>query len=260
MALPTYRGSTRVQLYTQLAAFAARRARAIFADSEASARDIEKHLRIPRAKIHVVYLAADPRFRADIPQAEFERVRTKYNLPEQFVLYLGGFDVRKNVAVLLQAFARVNLTQYKFVLAGKLPNQDSDFFPDPRRIAQENQIAERVVFPGFIDETDKPALYALARVFVYASQYEGFGLPPLEAMACGTPVLCANTASLPEVVGDAGILLAPDDVNAWSDALRDVLRNDAHRQTMRSAGLGQARKFSWERAARETLAVYDGVV
>ena len=260
LVLPAYRGSTRVQMYTRLAAYAAQRARAICADSEASARDIEKHLHIPRAKIHVVYLAAHARFRADIAQTELERVKAKYNLPAQFVLYLGGFDARKNVALILRAFADAGDKHYKLVLAGKLPARDSDFFPDPRRLAAEQKISERVIFPGFIDEADKPALYALARVFVYASQYEGFGLPPLEAMSCGTPVLCASTSSLPEVVGDAGSLLDAQDARAWGDALRAILSDTARWAQMRAAGLVQAQKFSWMRAARETLDVYRAVV
>lgn len=260
LVLPAYRGSLQVRLYTKLAASGAQRARAILADSEASARDIEKHLRIPRAQIHVVYLAAHPRFQPDIAAEELQRVRAKYNLPERFALYLGGFDARKNVARIVEAFASIETGDWRLVLAGKLPSQDSAFFPDPRRIAAENKMADRVIFPEFIDEADKPALYALARVFLYASQYEGFGLPPLEAMACGTPVICANTASLPEIVGGAGILLSPDDTRAWSDALRVVLDDAARWADMRALGLAQARKFSWERAARETLAVYRAVV
>lgn len=260
LTLPVYRGSTRVRLYTKLVSAAAQRARAILADSEASARDIEKHLRLPRAKIHVVYLAAHSRFHANIPSADLERVRAKYALPEQFVLYLGGFDARKNVARIIKAFSGLEFGAWRLVLAGKLPNQDSAFFPDPRRIALENKIADRVAFPGFIDEADKPALYALARVFLYASQYEGFGLPPLEALACGTPVICADTSSLPEVVGDAGILVSPHETNDWTAALTQLLTDAARRNELRARGFAQAQKFSWERAARETLAVYRAVV
>jgi glycosyltransferase involved in cell wall biosynthesis len=260
LVLPTYRGSTLVQLYTRLVSTSARRAHAILADSEASARDIEKYLRIPRAKIHVVYLAAHARYQTNLAAEELARVRAQYNLPEHFALYLGGFDARKNVARLVEAFSHLGTGDWELVLAGKLPERDSDFFPDPRRIAAQYKISDRVYFPGFIAEADKPALYALARVFVYASQYEGFGLPPLEAMACGTPVICANTSSLLEVVGSAGILLAPDDADAWSDALREVLCDDARWAQLRALGLTQARKFSWERAARETLAVYRAVV
>ncbi|GIL15269.1 MAG: glycosyl transferase family 1 [Chloroflexota bacterium] len=260
LALPAYRGATRVRLYTKLVSAAAQRARAVLADSEASARDIEKYLRLPRAKIHVVHLAAHSRFHAAIPASELTRVRAKYALPEQFVLYLGGFDARKNVARLIEAFAGLQTGDWYLTLAGKLPNHDSAFFPDPRRLVAERRLANRVVFPGFIAEADKPALYALARVFLYASEYEGFGLPPLEALACGTPVICANTSSLPEVVGDAGILLAPTDTDAWRDALRTTLTQETQWARLRALGLAQARKFSWARAARETLAVYRAVV
>lgn len=260
LVLPAYRGALNVRLYTKLAGLAAQRARAILADSEASARDIEKHLHIPRAKIHVVSLAAHSRFQPNITNDELKRVRAKYKLPEHFVLYLGGFDVRKNVAQLIQAFAKCALRDTKLVLAGKLPEHASAFFPDPRRMASENKISARVHYTGFVAEADKPALYALARVFLYPSVYEGFGLPPLEAMACGTPVISSDGGSLPEVIGDAGILLSPHEANAWANALATLLDDDARWHELRARGLVQAQKFSWERAARETLAVYRAVV
>lgn len=260
LILPAYRGAPRVQMYTRLAGWGARRARAVLADSEASARDIHKYLGIPRARIHVVCLAAHPRFQPYISEAERERVRARYNLPQAFALYLGGFDSRKNVARLVEAFAALEQQSAQLVLAGSLPAQDSDFFPDPRRLAHEHNVSHRVLFPGFIDENDKPALYALARVFLYPSHYEGFGLPPLEAMACGASVISSNASSLPEVVGSAGVLLSPDDPKAWREALDAILADEARAHAMRKAGITQARKFSWERAARETLDVYRAVV
>jgi len=134
---------------------------------------------------------------------------------------------------------------------------DSAFFPDPRRLARESNLAnDAIQFIGWVEEADKPALYSSATVFVFASLYEGFGLPPLEAMACGTPVICANTSSLPEVVGDAAITVNPHDVEAWAEALRTVLTDPAHQLEMRERGIAQARKFSWRRAAQETLVVY----
>lgn len=259
LVLPAYRGSMLVRLYTRLASLAAQRARAVIADSHASARDIETYLHIPREKIHVVHLAADARF-APPSQSEVERVRVKYNLPEKFVLYLGGFDVRKNVARVLETFGGLETDGWSLALAGKLPDTDTDFFPDPKRIAEKWGALNRTRFIGFVAEEDKAALYAAARVFLYPSRYEGFGLPPLEAMACGTPVIVSNAASLPEVVGDAGILLDADDARGWRDALRAVLQKDAQWNNLRARGLEQAKKFSWERAARATLAVYRSVV
>lgn len=269
LVLSDYRGSARVRLYTALAARSAKRAQAILADSYASARDIETNLSIPREKIHVVHLAAHPRYQpagAD----EIRRVRAKYSLPERFVLYLGGFDVRKNVARVIETFAgagtadRGRLTaaknsgtgDWRLVIAGKLPETNSDFFPDPRLMVEKFGVTDAVQFIGFVAEEDKPALYAAAHVFLYPSFYEGFGLPPLEAMACGTPVIVSNASSLPEVVGEAGVMLSPDDAGGWRAALNKLLTDEAWWAERRGRGLEQAKQFSWERCARETSAVY----
>ncbi len=263
LVLPAYRGSPRVRLYTRLAGIGARRAHAVIADSEASARDIQAHLGISRERMHVVYLAADARFAPVTDATELARVRARYELPECFILYFGGFDIRKNVPRLVEAYAQLApalRTRYKFVLAGKLPEENTAFFPDVRAAAQRLGVLSDIVTPGFISEADKPALYSAARLFVYGSQYEGFGLPPLEAMACGTPVISSRAASLPEVIGDAGMLVEPDDVQGWVTALRALLEDELRRAQLREAGLERARLFSWERTARETLAVYRSVV
>ncbi len=263
MVLPAYGHSLNVRLYNRLAGMGARRAQAILADSHASARDIHTKLGIAESKIHVVHLAADARYAPPTLQ-EILRVREKYGLPKRYVLYLGGFDVRKNVRRVVKAFATVTtateLRDWTLVLAGRLPEHDTNFFPDPRRLAGESGVSDRTRFIGFAAEEDKPALYAAATVFLYPSVYEGFGLPPLEAMASGTPVIVSNSSSLPAVVGDAGILLAPDDEQGWADALGQALTDERTRVEMRERGLEQARRFSWERAARETLVVYHSVV
>lgn len=266
LVLPAYRGSIQVRMYSRLAAWAAQRAIATVADSHASARDIEQQLHIPREKIHVVHLAANARYQPP-SRDELERVRAKYKLPKQFVLYLGGFDVRKNVARVMETFGRLEIGEqgletgdWRLVIAGKLPATESAFFPNPRGLAKELGVLHQTHFLGFVAEEDKPALYAAARVFLYPSQYEGFGLPPLEAMACGTPVIVSNASSLPEVVGDAGILLDADDAASWSDALEKLLTDDVRCKDLGARGLEQAKKFSWERAARETLEVYRSVV
>lgn len=263
LILPAYRGSLRVRLYTRLAALGARRAQAVVADSDACARDIATHLRIPRARIHTVYLAAGARYQPARAAEPIQRVREKYRLPERFLLYLGGFDVRKNVPHLIGSFARLreeHQAGWKLVLAGPLPDSESAFFPDPRRATRAHQVQESVQLIGFVAEEDKPALYSAARAFLYPSEYEGFGLPPLEAMACGTPVIASNRASLPEVVGDAGWLLEPYDVGGWCEALRALIHDDALVQERRERGLAQAGRFSWERAGRETLAIYRQVL
>lgn len=262
LRLPAYRGSPGVQLYTKLAAVAARRARLIFTDSETSARDIQLLLDIPRERIRVVYLAADSRFAPVKDIAELARMRAKYQLPERFILYLGGFDVRKNVGCMIEAFSGLEAERangWRLVLAGQLPTKHSAFFPDPQQTAKEFGVHNDTQFIGYISEEDKPALVSAASIFVYPSRYEGFGLPPLEALACGTPVLAANSASLPEVIGDAGILLDPDDARAWSEALHTLINDPARYRDLQGAGPAQARKFSWTRTAQKTLEAYRSV-
>jgi len=264
MIMPAYRGSLLVRAYTTLAALSARRADAIIADSECSKRDIVDRLKIDAARVRVVYLAAEARYRPLDDAAQIEIARHKYGLPDKYLLYLGGYDQRKNVRVIVAAFARLPefyRAGYRLVLAGVNLGRDSEFFPDPRRLARAAQLPDDALCcVGGADEADKPVLYAGASAFLFPSQYEGFGLPPLEAMACGTPIICANASSLPEVVGDAGITLPPDDADAWADAIRAVLTDDARRAEMRERGVAQARKFSWAHCAEETLAVYSEIL
>ncbi len=258
-SMPLYRGSLLVRAYTQLAAAGAHRADAIIADSECSKRDIVQRLGIDASRVHVIYLAADARFRP-ATRAQIDAVRRKYALPGKMLLYLGGFDQRKNVQVIIKAFAQLRdfyAAGCRLVLAGVILGKDSEFFPDPRRIAREANLPDDAIcYIGGIDETDKPALYASATTFLFPSLYEGFGLPPLEAMACGTPVICSDASSLPEIVGDAAITVNPRDTDTWADAIRTVLRDDARRAEMCERGIAQAAKFSWARTAEETLSVY----
>lgn len=264
LILPLYRGSILVRLYTRLAASGARRADAVIADSECSKRDVVNRLRIDASRVHVVYLAADARYRPIEDAAQIEAVRRKYALPEKHLLYLGGFDQRKNVRVIIEAFSLLPefyQAGYRLALAGVSRGQDSEFFPDPQRIAREVGLADDAIRSiGGVLEEDKPALYAGAIAFLFPSLYEGFGLPPLEAMACGTPVISSDAASLPEIVGDAALQVDPRSPLAWAESLRAVLSDDARRAEMRERGLAQAQKFSWTRAAEETLAVYRSVV
>lgn len=259
IVLPAYRGSALVRAYTCLVAAGARRADALIADSESTGRDIITHLKVDPQRVHVIPLAADSRFRPAAAE-ELQRVRSRYGLPDRYVLYLGGFDRRKSVTTLLRAFAQLKhesrlCATTRLVIAGRLPATDTDFTPDPRRIAAQLGIEASVVFPGWIDEADKPALYSGAQLFVFPSTYEGFGLPVLEAMACGTPVVTSNTSSLPEVVGEAGLTVPPDDPGALAQAIAILLGDEARRQALRQAGLVQAARFSWERTARATLTV-----
>ena len=259
MVLPLYRGSPLVRLYTALVAGAAARARLILADSQASRQDILDRLPVPASRVQVVYLAPAPHYRPVGDASLLDAVRRKYALPETFVLWLAGFDVRKNARALLHAYTWVHSAlgdDYPLVMAGGLPAKDTPFFPDPRRLAAELGLAGAVRFPGWIDEADKPALYSAATVFAFPSRYEGFGLPILEAMACGTPVVTSNTTSLPELAGAAAFQIDPDDSRQLSAALISLCVQEDLRREMRQKGLAQAARFTWEKTAQETLAAY----
>ncbi|MBC7251132.1 MAG: glycosyltransferase family 4 protein [Anaerolineae bacterium] len=263
LLLPAYRGKPLVRLYTRLVSVSARRAAAVLTDSVASQQDIIRHLRIPPERVYPVLLAADERYRPVEDPEALSAVRARYALPERYFLYLGGFDQRKNVPVILRAYARFRQlaadNPVRLVVAGKLPVQDTPFFPDPRRIAHELHIAEEITFAGWIPEEDKPALYSSALALIFPSRYEGFGLPPLEAMACGTPVIASNRGSLPEVVGEGGLLLAPDDIERLAWAMHRLASSEETRLSLREQALSQAARFSWRKAAQETHAVYETV-
>lgn len=262
--LPQYRGDRRVQLYTALASAAAQGASLILTDSEASKHDIARELNIAAEKIRVVYLAADARYTANGDWQVDEPIRKKYGLEPEggYALYFGGFDVRKNVRGLLSAWtwAAGSIGQTTpLVIGGGLPKPDGTFFEDFPALAQELGVADSVKFIGPVEEADKPALYRGASVFLYPSRYEGFGLPPLEAMACGVPVVASSASSLPEVVGTAGYLIPPDDTRTLGAALLTCVVEPTVADDLRARGLAQAKKFSWEQTARETVAAYESV-
>ncbi len=262
LILPAYEGSLSVRLYTGLVSLAAKRAQAIITDSHSSKRDILRLLEIPPERVYIIPLAADERFKPGVGTAELDRVRRKYSLPREFILYLGGFDQRKNIGTLFNGFKGVKERlgeKCPLVIAGQLPDQDTAFFPHPRRLAEEAGVSEAVRFIGWVPEEEKPALYRLSALFVYPSLYEGFGLPPLEAMACGTPVIASNAASLPEVVGDGGVLVDPREPEAWAEAMVALLTNPQKREELSAKAVEQAQKFSWRKTARETLELYKQV-
>jgi len=259
MVLPLYRGGPLVRLYTSLVAAAAPHARLILADSQASRRDILDRLPVHASRVHVVYLAPAPQYRPVEDAGMLDAVRRKYALPGSFVLWLAGFDVRKNARALLHAYTWVHDAlgdDCPLVMAGGLPAKDTPFFPDPRRLAAALGLAGTIHFPGWIDEADKPALYSAATVFAFPSYYEGFGLPILEAMACGTPVVTSNATSLPELAGTAAFQVDPDDPRRLSAALIALCTQEDLRRQMREKGLAQAARFTWRKTAGETLAAY----
>ncbi|MCL4535051.1 MAG: glycosyltransferase family 4 protein [Bacteroidetes bacterium] len=256
--MPDYRGPAKVRAYTRLAVEGTRRAVMVLTDSDASRRDIVERLGVLPERVRVVYLGVEACYRPEHDPALAAGVRRKYNLRRDFVLYLGGLDARKNVPALLRAFARARdqlCDPPELVIAGPRPEAT-----DLPALAQRLELAASVRFLGAVEETEKPILYGVARLFVFPSFYEGFGLPPLEAMACGTPVVCSNASSLPEVIGDAGLLVDPADEDALAEAMCRALEDRALAARLRSAGPARAAQFTWERTGRETLAVYREVL
>ncbi len=261
--LPAYRGPLRKRAYTRLDLLATRRARLLLAVSEHTRQDVIRYLRVPPERVWVTYEAAAPDLRPASPE-ERDAIRKRYGLPEHFVLYLGDTDIRKGVHRLLHAFARWREShpgsEVGLAIAGPLHPPDGRLFPDLRGIACSLGLDGVARFLGPIPEADKSALYSAATVFAFLSEYEGFGLPPLEAMACGTPVLAGRTTSLPEVVGEAGLLVDPLDEGEVVAALGRLLGDASLRAELGRRGRERATTFSWEQTARKTLQAYAGAV
>ena len=259
LVLPGYGRSLHVRAYMKLVAAAARRADAILTVSETSKRDIVRVLAIPPERIHVTYNAADASLRPICDMAALEGIRDSHGIAGDYLLYFGGFDRRKNVERILQAFKAAHTDFHspcQLVLAGSLNLVGHPLYPDPRTMVRRLGIEEQVIVTGRISEEEKPLLYSGATAFVFPSLYEGFGMPVLEAMACGTPVITSNISSLPEVAGDAALLVDPTNVDAIAEAMVRIVNDAGLREELSRKGLQRASRFSWEASALKTLEVY----
>ncbi|MGB8643953.1 MAG: glycosyltransferase family 1 protein [Anaerolineae bacterium] len=234
---------------------ATRRARQVIAVSQSTKRDIIRLLGVPEERVTVIYEAAHPIFRP-LDRAQARRhVAERYGIQEDFVLFVSTIEPRKNLPTLLEAIRKLR-DIYHVPATLAVAGQQGWLVDQMNEIVTRLHLTEFVRFLGPVSNEELLYLYNAARVFALPSFYEGFGLPPLEAMACGTPVVVSNTSSFPEVVGDAGQLVPPEDVEAWSVALWRVLTDQNLRDEMCEKGLRRTAMFSWERAAREHLAVY----
>jgi glycosyltransferase involved in cell wall biosynthesis len=241
------------------------RANHILADSKATKEDLIELYNTPHEKITVLYSGVDPRFTPEKQRGEDEHIRRRYKLgPQPIILALGTLQPRKNYSRLISAFAQIADVSQRFdarpithnlVIVGKQGWLFDSIIADAARLG----IKTRIIFPGFADDEDLPALYRAAELFVFPSLYEGFGLPPLEAMACGTPVVTSNVSSLPEVVGDAGLTVDPTDIYALAGAMSRALQDPQLRQQMIQRGLARAAEFTWLRAAEQLGQVYQQI-
>ncbi len=234
------------------------RATHVLADSLATKNDLVELFNTPSDKITVLYGGVDARF---APVRESERlatIRARYGIgQEPFVLGIGTIQPRKNYRRLIQAFAILKslTSNLQLVIAGGKGWMYDSIFAEVKRLGLEGQ----VLFPGFVDDDDLPALYSAAEMLAYPSIYEGFGLPILEAMACGTPVVTSITSSLPELAGDAALLIEPSDVDAIAAAVRRLLQDSGLRRGLVADGFDQARKFTWQKAAAQLMGIYQSI-
>ncbi len=230
------------------------RADAIIAVSEATKRDAIRLYDVPEDKITVIYEGVDPALKPERDPERIGAARAKYAQGCPYMLFVSTIEPRKNIAKLVDA-ARVLRGRgfpHRLLIAGRKGWLYEGIFEHVRAVGMDGEVD----FLDYVPDEDLPALYAGAEVFAFPSLYEGFGLTPLEAMACGTPVVCSNTSSLPEVVGDSAVMVNPHDLGEIVRGIERVLTDAALRDQLRARGPVQASKFSWERAAEETLAVY----
>ncbi len=235
---------------------AARRATRVLTVSESSKRDILRFVDADPSKIDVIYNAYDERFGVEPLEEDVVRVRERYQLQDRFVLYAGTVKPHKNLERLIEAFNLVRqrgLEDLKLVMIG----DDISKYAALRRAVHKHQLHKYVRFLGYLPEETLAVMYRLAGLFVFPSLYEGFGLPPLEAMASGTPVVTSNLSSLPEVVGDAAVLVDPYDPAALADGMFRVLSDPSLQADLRRKGLARARLFSWEESARRVRGIYE---
>ena len=235
-----------------------RRANGVLADSEATRQALDQLLPDSRRSIKVVYPGVSPRFQP-LPTPDIEAVRLRLHLPARFLLFVSTLEPRKNLARLLEAFARLEeqpaTRDLHLVIGGRRGWLYDDIFATIERL----NLGERIRLLDFVDDNDLPALYNLAWAFTYPSIYEGFGLPALEALACGTPVLTANNSSLPEVVGDAAVLVDAESIDSITDGLVRISTDETLRATLKAGGPARASQFRWEHAAQQVLRAYDQV-
>ena len=226
--------------------------------SQNSARDIMDLYGVPKERIAVIYCGIGDEFFPETDQALIKKIRKQYGLENRdYILFVGGSDPRKNVVTILKAYSALSEVhqQTALVLVGSMKKRSKEIF----KIIHHNHLERNVIMAGDIPQESLRVLYSQAAVFVFPSLYEGFGMPMLEAMACGAPVIASNTSSIPEVAGDAAVFVEPTDAEALANSIQSVLKDRGTQESIKSKGFARAKLFSWETAARQTMEVYQDV-
>lgn len=246
----------KIWFFRQYLQFALKHLERVIVISEFTRQDLVRLMAFPEERIDVVYPAAAPNMKPIVDEERLEQARTRYGLPKDYLLYVGGYDYRKNLEMLVAAYLQARETGLDWPLAFA-GDMHSPYGERIRKLIEAKAGKGACLFLGHVADEALPCLYAGAKMVLYPSLYEGFGLPVLDAMACGAPVLCSNCASMPEAAGDAALLLPAEDEKAWAEGILQLAGSVGRREKMRQNGLAQSRKFSWENAARDTFRVYE---
>ncbi len=236
----------------------AEKAARVIAVSKCTAVDIARDLGLDKSGIRVIYPGIDEIFSKGANQEQMQEVRSRYHLPERYILYVGNIEPKKNIATLLQMYKSLRLKSFdhKLVVVGKRSWGSGSELSEIKRLISTND----VVFPGYVSREELRSIYTMADVFIFPSLYEGFGFPPLEAMACGTAVVASDRGSLEETLGDAAFIVEPLDAVCLLDAVHSLIADQELREKYMQLGTERSKLFSWEKASRETLGVYEEVI
>jgi glycosyltransferase involved in cell wall biosynthesis len=260
MRYPEFFSRAEATIFRRVIGHGARRAALILTDSEFSKKEIHRQLGVSLDRIRAIPLAVDPCFSPRDKTGALNRVRRKHRIPfSRFILFVGTIQPRKNVSLLLEAFARLRAEaglEHGLVLVG--PSKYKTY--DVGQLCVKHGLSSHVVHTGYVPAEDLVDFYNAAELFVFPSLYEGFGFPPLEAMACGLPVAASGVGALEEVLGEGAAFFDPRDSGSIAATIRGLLENEGRRETLRQAGLAHAKAYSWETTARKTLSVYEEVL
>ena len=255
LRFPQWCKKSNVIYYQKFLPYAVKKATRIIAGSKTIKEELVRYLKVPKEKISVIYPGIDSSFKPVEGAKILSRVRRRYGLPERFILFVGNLEPKKNLRGLIDAFGKVKgcrKIEHKLVITGKKGWKYRNIF----KAVEENSLMGEVIFTGYCRQEDLPALYSMADLFVFPSLYEGFGLPPLEAMACGTPVLTSDRGALPETTGGCTLMVNPEKIDDIAEGIMTLLFDQDMRKSLIEKGRRWVEQFTWERAARETLKEY----